>query len=127
MLEEAQVAVAEFHEKFGLPIREAPGIPEDSERDLRIALGDEEWAETREAMEKGDLPGIADGIVDLIYVLLGTAESYGFNASSVFVAVHEANMAKEGGGSRADGKILKPDGWTPPDIEDILLDQGWQK
>lgn len=126
MLEEAQAAVADFHAKFGLNIREVPGIPEDSERDLRISLCDEEWTETREAMEQGDLPGVADGIADLIYVLLGTAESYGIDMDTIFPAVHEANMAKEGGGSRDDGKILKPDGWTPPDIEGLLRDQGWQ-
>lgn len=27
---------------------------------------------------------------------------------------------------REDGKILKPEGWTPPNIEHVLLEQGWK-
>jgi hypothetical protein len=27
---------------------------------------------------------------------------------------------------RADGKILKPEGWKPPDIEGELRAQGWE-
>lgn len=27
---------------------------------------------------------------------------------------------------RADGKILKPEGWQPPDIERVLIEQGWK-
>jgi predicted HAD superfamily Cof-like phosphohydrolase len=26
---------------------------------------------------------------------------------------------------REDGKILKPEGWTPPDIEGVLRQHGW--
>ena len=38
----------------------------------------------------------------------------------VFEAVHAANMAKVGGGVREDGKVLKPPGWQPPDVEAII-------
>lgn len=41
----------------------------------------------------------------------------------VWEAVQAANMAKEGGGTREDGKILKPPGWQAPDIAGILADQ----
>jgi hypothetical protein len=29
-------------------------------------------------------------------------------------------MAKQGGAMRADGKLLKPEGWLPPDLAPIL-------
>jgi predicted HAD superfamily Cof-like phosphohydrolase len=32
-------------------------------------------------------------------------------------------MAKAGGPKRADGKQLKPEGWTPPDLAPILAEQ----
>jgi predicted HAD superfamily Cof-like phosphohydrolase len=34
--------------------------------------------------------------------------------------VHKTNMAKLGGPKRADGKQLKPPGWSPPRIEEML-------
>lgn len=35
-------------------------------------------------------------------------------------------MAKLGGPRRADGKVMKPIGWRPPDIEGVLNRQGWR-
>jgi hypothetical protein len=32
-------------------------------------------------------------------------------------------MTKEGGGTRADGKILKGPGYSPPDLERVIADQ----
>ncbi len=34
--------------------------------------------------------------------------------------VHRSNMAKVGGPIRGDGKRLKPEGWTPPDVAGVL-------
>ena len=63
-----------------------------------------------------------DAIVDLIYVAMNAAAKTGIDLDKVFNLVHEANMKKvdpETGKvqRRGDGKILKPEGWTPPDIE----------
>jgi hypothetical protein len=67
---------------------------------------------------------VADGIVDAIYVLIGAAITYGIDIRPVWQAVHAANMAKEGGATREDGKVQKPPGWQPPDIAGILAAQG---
>lgn len=85
---------------------------------------DEELDETLQAMCRDDLPAIADGLADLIYVALGTAIAYGIDLRPVWSAVHAANMAKIGGPTREDGKVLKPEGWQPPDIKGILERQG---
>jgi predicted HAD superfamily Cof-like phosphohydrolase len=76
-------------------------------------------------MQIGDLVGIADGIADSVYVLVGTALEYGIPLDRVWGAVHSANMAKVDPVTgkvrkRFDGKVLKPDGWKRPDIAAIL-------
>lgn len=118
--------VLEFHRKFGLPVNTtAPAMPSEATIKLRQKLHGEECLETHHALEAGDVVGTADGIVDQIYVLLGTAISCGIDLDPVWEAVHAANMRKEGGGTRWDGKILKPAGWQPPDVAAVLMRQGW--
>jgi len=71
-----------------------------------------------------NLAEVADGIVDTIYVLCQLARALGVPLDTCWDAVQSANMAKVIDGTvlrRADGKILKPDGWKPPDILKILL------
>lgn len=50
--------------------------------------------------------------------------AYGFPMDEIWAEVQRSNMAKlQPDGTvkrRDDGKILKPDGWTPPDIRGIL-------
>jgi predicted HAD superfamily Cof-like phosphohydrolase len=57
---------------------------------------------------------------DVIYVICGTAVEFGIDLAPFFAEVHRTNMAKEGGATRADGKILKPEGWQPPRIAEML-------
>ena len=66
---------------------------------------------------------VIDGLADLVYVTLGAAIRFGIDLQPFFEEVHKTNMAKEGGKTRADGKVLKPEGWQPPDIDRILLHQ----
>ncbi|MDX1563818.1 MAG: hypothetical protein R3236_00365 [Phycisphaeraceae bacterium] len=112
-----------FHEKFGCVIGEAPAPPDEKTAELRLRLIAEEHEELKRAHDEGDLPGVADALTDMIYVILGTAISYGIDLRPVWDEVQRANMAKTGGGTRDDGKILKPEGWTPPDIDQVLAEQ----
>jgi len=73
-----------------------------------------------------DLPELADGIADLMYVAEGTNLEFGIDSGPIAAEVHRANMTKRGGGKRADGKSLKPAGWRGPDIEGELKRQGWK-
>ena len=108
----------------GLPCGERPAFPAPERRVLHMDLLDEEVAEIQLAEDADDLFGVADGIADAIYVLVGMAIEYGIPIERVFAEVHRANMAKRRpDGSvvkRADGKILKPEGWTPPDVAGML-------
>jgi len=67
-------------------------------------------------------PADQDALVDVYYYMLNAACKKGVNLSSVFGTVHAANMAKRDPETgkflkREDGKIVKPRGWQPPDIE----------
>jgi predicted HAD superfamily Cof-like phosphohydrolase len=64
----------------------------------------------------------ADALVDIYYYSQNAACKKGINLSSVFGLVHAANMAKRDPETgkfikRADGKIIKPKGWTAPNVE----------
>ena len=116
--------LCEFHQTFDLHIgRDGPKPPPNEVKYLRLSLHSEEYGELTRAINTVDMPGIADGIVDLAYVILGTAVSYGIDIRPIWDAVHEANMAKVSGGKRADGKILKPAGWHPPPVAELLAKQ----
>jgi len=59
----------------------------------------------------------------LFYHAIALGEYYGFPMDDVWREVQRSNMAKVVNGKvnkRADGKIIKPPGWTPPDIRGIL-------
>ncbi len=117
--------VKSFHKKFGLPAPAVPCWPDEETIALRNALIHEEAEELREAFATQDLVGVADALADLLYVTLGAAVSCGIDLPSIFHEVHRTNMLKDGGGSAANGKILKPEGWEPPDVEGLLRKQGW--
>jgi NTP pyrophosphatase (non-canonical NTP hydrolase)/uncharacterized membrane protein len=129
--------VGEFHAKFGVKGGNLsnPRQPDWDTLLLGMALIREEHDELRDAVDRGDLAGVADGIADSIYVLIGLAHRYGIDLVPIFAAVHAANMAKtpatpelvaqlEAKGVKVPiGKILKPDGWQPPDIAGLLRRQ----
>jgi hypothetical protein len=123
-MNEWELMVKAFHNKFGLTVGRFPKMREAA---LRWALINEEVnLELKPALIAGDLVGAADAIGDAIYVLLGTAVSFGIKLEPIFMAIHNANMAKEGGSFREDGKLVKPPNWVAPDIESLLKSQGWR-
>lgn len=145
-----QVQVESFMAVAGQQVRERPHVVADPElvdvagglqdwagickdnttstESLRARLMIEELAETIEAMREGNAVEIADGLVDLIYVVVGTAAHYGIDLAPVFDAVHTANMAKFPEGKPildSQGKVKKPKNWKPADVEAVLRAQGW--
>jgi predicted HAD superfamily Cof-like phosphohydrolase len=116
--------VKDFHVAFGQRVGAKPEIPADSnERKLRIRLLKEEFEEYMAAEINEDIVEIADALADLIYIACGTAVSYGIPLDKIFDEVHRSNMAKLVDGKplyREDGKVMKPEGWTPPNIKDLL-------
>lgn len=103
------------------------------ERDLLL----EEAMKTRDPCKKfhyepgAELIGAQfDALVDAWYYSLNHACKHGVNMSSIFDIVHGANMAKRDKTGvflkRADGKIIKPEGWKEPDITGEIQRQSTQ-
>ncbi len=115
--------VKAFHEKFGCLVGDKPSELDDMERLLRVDMEREERFETQQAILNNDLPGTVDGIADQLYLLVGRLVAMGVDARPIWDEVHRTNMAKEGGGRGKRGKILKPEGWKPPRIKEILEEQ----
>jgi NTP pyrophosphatase (non-canonical NTP hydrolase) len=94
--------------------------------ELYKKLCEEEFTELIDAWNETDVVEVADAIADLIWVLQGLALSIGVPQQAVWDEVARSNLAKIDSVTgkvlkRADGKVQKPDGWTPPDIRSILF------
>ena len=88
-------------------------------------LREEETLELLEARRTGDDVEEFDAVLDMIVVLIGYGLSRGWPMNEGWAEVMRSNMAKIDPATgavrrRADGKILKPEGWTPPDLVSLL-------
>lgn len=79
--------------------------------------------------EDVNLVAVADALADLDYVIEGMRLELGINGKPVADEVHRSNMSKLGPDGkpvvREDGKVIKPETYSPPDIEGELKKQGW--
>lgn len=73
-----------------------------------------------------------DALLDLVYVAMGTAHFLGYPWQEGWDLVQRANMSKvraqkDGSDSKRGSSfdVVKPAGWTPPDIEGLLKRAGW--
>ncbi len=120
-------AVQDFHEAFGLGIRQEPvaSLPEEKLQ-LRFNLMAEENEEYLEAARNGDLVEVADALGDMLYILCGTILEHGmqYKIEEVFNEIQRSNMSKLGSNGqpiyREDGKVMKGPNYFKPDIESIL-------
>jgi predicted HAD superfamily Cof-like phosphohydrolase len=92
---------------------------------LYMKLIVEEMEELLEGYGKRDEVETFDAILDIIVVCIGFGLSAGWDMTAGWKEVVRSNMAKIDPVTglvkrREDGKILKPEGWTAPDLEKIL-------
>lgn len=93
--------------------------------DLYMSLITEEYNETWEAFHKRDIVEVADGLADMVWVIMGMASVLGIPFDAVWNEVRASNMSKFVDGKvvkNADGKIMKPEGYFRPNIEKVLND-----
>jgi len=86
----------------------------------RVHLIAEETAELAHAFLRRDLIAVADAIGDIMYVTIGTAETFGLPWVEILQEVHRSNMTKQvrrPGNERMRDK--GPD-YEPPNIVDVL-------
>jgi predicted HAD superfamily Cof-like phosphohydrolase len=118
--------VAEFHRKFDLQPTDGPAFPVDELVHLKLRHLQEELDEVRAGLMMEDLEKFFDGLIDLVYVALGTAYLSGLPFNQGFSRVHAANMQKVRAVSKDQSKrgstydIVKPAGWVPPELSDLL-------
>jgi predicted HAD superfamily Cof-like phosphohydrolase len=66
-----------------------------------------------------------DALIDILVVTIGAINSLGANGESAWQEVMRTNFAKIDKDTgkvrkREDGKVLKPEGWTPPNLEPFI-------
>lgn len=124
--------VAIFHERFGFDntIFGNPG-PRPWDDDLvefRYQFMQEELAEFMQGVDDKDHAQMADALIDLVYIALGTAHFLGYPWQALWEDVQRANMAKVKGVTKRGNEtydVTKPEGWEPPRTREILKRYGF--
>jgi predicted HAD superfamily Cof-like phosphohydrolase len=125
-----------FHERFGLHnatfFRPGPRRWDRTLLEFRLKFLKEELKEFEDAMKRHDDAEMFDALIDLVYVAMGTAHLQGYPWEEGWDAVQRANMQKvralpDGSDSKRDSSfdVVKPNGWTAPDIAAILKNYGF--
>jgi predicted HAD superfamily Cof-like phosphohydrolase len=105
-------------EKFMRACDQTVGEVNYAQKMLYIKLIEEEFNELKDA---GSAVDELDALIDILVVTIGAIHSAGFDAEGAWKEVMRTNFAKidrETGKvrKREDGKVLKPVGWTPPEL-----------
>jgi len=92
---------------------------------LYVDLIEEEYNdELKAAIKACDNVEIVDALIDILVVTIGALHSMGADAEGAWKEVMKTNFAKIGEDGkvrkREDGKVLKPVGWVPPDLEPFI-------
>lgn len=93
--------------------------------DMYVQLIGEETGELADAINANDSVETLDALVDILVVTIGAIHSRGWDAEGAWDEVMRTNAAKidlDTGKvrKREDGKVLKPEGWTPPVLAPYL-------
>jgi predicted HAD superfamily Cof-like phosphohydrolase len=135
--------VREFHEAFKHPIGSEPlanikdedlmaarieFMREELEEYVKAATGKEALILIEQPVQQGhgspNVIEMADALADLVYFAYGAAVCFGIDLDVVFEEVHNSNMRKlQPDGTvkyRYDGKVVKPDDWSPPRVAHVL-------
>ena len=89
--------------------------------DLYMKLIQEEYTELMDAEAVSDDAEICDACFDLMWVIVGYMKSRGWDCENIWDEGAKCNLSKIDSATgkvkkREAGKILKPEGWKPPDF-----------
>jgi len=112
-------------EKFMRACDQSVDAINESQYAMYIKLIDEEHRELLEATLSEDRVEQLDALIDILVVTIGAIHSFGADAEGAWKEVMKTNFAKidrETGKvrKRDDGKVLKPVGWTAPNLKSFL-------
>lgn len=152
MKSSTQKSIEFFMRAAGQTVEDGPTIPSPEDRLMRAKLLWEETLETITALgvqvldftghtltketqdirfnvlheEHVDFEEIIDGCIDLRVIATGTLSTLGVPDMPFQLEVDQSNLRKIGDDGqcikRDDGKLLKPEGWKPPNIRGVLND-----
>ena len=109
-------------EKFMRACDQTVGEENQNQYKMYLDLINEEVQELKDSASPAD---DLDALIDILVVTIGAIYSMGADAEGAWRAVMATNLAKIDRVTgkvrkRDDGKVLKPDGWTPPDLKPYL-------
>jgi predicted HAD superfamily Cof-like phosphohydrolase len=92
---------------------------------MYLDLITEEYNELKDAIVANDRVEQLDALVDILVVTMGAIRAGGFDGEGAWKEVMDTNFAKidaETGKvrKRADGKVLKPEGWKAPELSQFI-------
>lgn len=99
--------------------------PSDANYKMYLSLIKEEFDELQEALAANDQVEQLDALLDILVVTIGAIRTAGWDGEGGWNEVMRTNFAKidpETGKvrKREDGKVLKPEGWTAPELAPFL-------
>ena len=99
--------------------------PSPANYDMYLGLIDEEYGELVEAVIAKDPIEQLDALVDILVVTIGAIRAGNMDGEGAWKEVMDTNFAKIDPDTgkvrkREDGKVLKPDGWRPPDLKAFI-------
>ena len=109
-------------ERFGSACDQEPS---EANYDMYLNLIREEYQELHEALEDNDRVEQLDALVDILVVTMGAIRAGGFDGEGAWKEVMDTNFAKIDPVTgkvrkREDGKVLKPEGWKAPNLENFI-------
>ncbi len=109
-------------EKFMRACDQSVGEINAAQFGLYKKLIEEEFIELQDAKSQLDQ---LDALIDILVVTIGAIHSMGADGEGAWNEVMRTNFAKideETGkvNKREDGKVLKPEGWQPPNLKPFL-------
>lgn len=108
-------------EKFMNACDQSTGNRNEQQYLMYVGLIEEETKELDQALLDNDRVEQLDALIDILVVTIGAIHSMGADAEGAWKEVMRTNFAKinrETGKvrKREDGKVLKPTGWTAPEL-----------
>jgi len=92
---------------------------------MYLDLITEEYEELKQALIDDDRVEQLDALVDILVVTMGAIRAGGFDGEGAWKEVMDTNFAKIDPTTgkvtkRADGKVLKPEGWKAPELAQFV-------
>lgn len=111
--------------KFMQSCDQSTGSWNEDQFNLYTRLIEEEVSELWAANAAGNKTECLDALIDILVVTVGALHSLGADGAGAWREVMRTNFAKIDPATgkvrkRSDGKVLKPENWQPPQLENFL-------